>query len=364
MESYPLRLKEILRDYRFGQRWIADSYRHKNLPDHQRVAETWEVCDRPGESSMVVNGLYAGKTLHDLIDTYPLEMLGDDIYARFETRFPLLIKLLDVTNPLGEQVHHTDQLAKEQNLKDPGKTEAWYMLQTRSGATIHCGQRDDLVDQSLLQSSIKNGTIKDCMRPYHVKPGDSFLLYAGTIHYSPGGVLFYEIMQNSDVYIGLRKPNDDLTQTEIDQTIKSIHLEKGFECKTTPIEVRMDTHTRTYVLASQHFALERLDIRQSYPLEISSNHFHVLTVTDGKCRIYCQGNHEEILHAGQTCLLPAAIKGVFIEPLESCSILNAYVPDLEQDIVKPLLQSGFSPVDISKLGGKTVLNPLNGLGAE
>jgi len=82
----------------------------------------------------------------------------------------------------------------------------------------------------VIQSAIKNGTIKDCMLPYQVKLDDSFLLYAGTMHYSPGGALFYEIMQNSDVYIGLRKPKEDLSQEEYEQIINSIHLEKGVEC--------------------------------------------------------------------------------------------------------------------------------------
>jgi len=57
---YPLRFKEILRNYSFGSRWIADSFNKTGLPDDQRIAETWEVCDRPGESSQVINGPYAG----------------------------------------------------------------------------------------------------------------------------------------------------------------------------------------------------------------------------------------------------------------------------------------------------------------
>jgi len=121
----------------------------------------------------------------------------------------------------------------------------------------------------------------------------------------------------------------------------------------------MDSHTRTFVLACQHFALERLDIRQAFKLEITGRYFHVLTVIYGDCRIFSMDNGIETLHAGQACLLPAAIKKVTIEPQETCSILNAYVPDLEQDIVKPLLQSGFSPTAISRIGGKSVLNPLN-----
>jgi hypothetical protein len=82
------------------------------------------------------------------------------------------------------------------------------MLKVRQGATIHCGQIDDSVTRKVARRALLDGSIREQMREYSVQPGDAFLLYAGTMHYSTGGVLFYEIMQNSDVIIGLRKPND------------------------------------------------------------------------------------------------------------------------------------------------------------
>jgi hypothetical protein len=51
---YPLRFKEALRNYGFGDRWIVEAYEKEGLPEDHRVAETWEVCDRPTESSMTL----------------------------------------------------------------------------------------------------------------------------------------------------------------------------------------------------------------------------------------------------------------------------------------------------------------------
>jgi mannose-6-phosphate isomerase class I len=86
---YPLRFREILRDYRFGDRWIVETYEKAELPDDHRVGETWEVCDRPGESSEVINGPLTGETLHTLIARYGPSLLGRDVVARCGTRFPL-----------------------------------------------------------------------------------------------------------------------------------------------------------------------------------------------------------------------------------------------------------------------------------
>ncbi len=91
LSLYPLRFKEILRDYRFGNRWIVEAFEKTDLPEPpHHVGETWEVCDRPnGESSPVINGALTGETLHTLIDVYGEALLGTDIVARCGTRFPL-----------------------------------------------------------------------------------------------------------------------------------------------------------------------------------------------------------------------------------------------------------------------------------
>jgi len=357
---YPLRFKEILRNYGFGDRWIAEAYDKTGLPEDHRVAETWEVCDRGDESSEILNGPLAGQTLHDLISTHGEAFLGSDVIARGGTRFPLLIKFLDASNKLSEQAHHSDQLAAERGLDDPGKTEAWYMLHVRDGATIHCGNRDGTTFSSA-RDAIMDGTVRHQMREYAVLPGDAFLLYAGTMHYSAGGVLFYEVMQNSDVYISLRSPSPDLSPAEraagVREALAGVHLEEGFDAKTQPITLGGGANKRTFVYACRYFALERMDLMAPTMVNCDGARFYVLSVIEGACTIVHGERHERLL-PGHTVLLPATLGFVTVVPTEPCALLKTYVPDLMENIIKPLRLIGVSDADIVALGGTTELNDL------
>jgi mannose-6-phosphate isomerase len=360
-DLYPLRFKEILRNYGFGDRWIVEAYEKTGLPEDHRVAETWEVCDRPnGESSEVLNGPLAGKTIHTLIETYGEAFLGRDIVARCGTRFPLLIKFLDASNVLGEQAHHSDDLARKRGLEDTGKTEAWYMLKTRPGATIRAGNVPG-VTRAAARAAVLDGSIRELMRVYEVEPGDAFLLYAGTMHYSTGGVLFYEIMQNSDVYIGLRPPDPALPpeerEAQVEAALEGVHIEEGFDAKTVPLALPAGVNTRTFIFACRYFALERYDLMAPTMINCNGSRFYVLSQIEGSTLVV-HGENREVLKPGHTVLLPATLGLVTLAPLAPGALLKSYVPDLMADIVDPLRLSGVPDHAISGLGGRTVLNDL------
>ncbi len=365
---YPLRFKEILRDYRFGNRWIVEAFEKTGLPEApHHIGETWEVCDRPnGESSPVINGPLTGQTLHMLIDAYGESLLGTDVVARCGTRFPLLIKFLDASSTLGEQAHHSDALAAEQGLGDPGKTEAWYMLRTRDGATIHVGNKPDVTPDKV-RAAILDGTIKDLMQEVDVTPGDGFLLYAGTMHYSAGGVLFYEIMQNSDVYIGLRPPNPALSDEEreaiVSKAVRGVHTEEGFSAKATPVVLGSGANQRVFIFACRYFALERLNLMAPTMMLCNGKRFFVLSLIEGACTVV-YGDHHEPLRPGNTVLLPASLGPVTLVPTQPSAFLKAYVPDLVEDVIKPLRVAGVVDEAIVGLGGKTALNDLARLVSE
>ena len=360
---YPLRFREILRDYRFGDRWIARHFRKSDLPEDHRLAETWEVCDRPGESSEVINGPMAGRSLHELIEQYGADLLGGEIVERFGARFPLLIKFLDASHVLGEQVHHDDRLARRRGIPDSGKTEAWYILETRPGARMACGNRPG-VDRAAVERAVLNGDAVACMRPYHPRPGDAFLLYAGLMHYAAGGMLFYEIMQNSDVWIGLGRPPDALSPEQrrraAADAVEAVHLEDDIDCRTRPVTVRLGRSHRMWVLACEHFALERLDLAEPCEIRRDGRRFRVLSQIAGNARVRSEG-FTASLAPGVSLLLPACLGRVQIEPEGPASLLLAYVPDLLRDVIEPLRAGGFDDASILALGGRTRLNPLRNL---
>jgi mannose-6-phosphate isomerase len=357
---YPLRFKEILRNYDFGGRWIAEAFDKEGLPEGHRLSETWEVCDRPGESSVVTNGGLAGRSLHELIASYGEELLGHSVIAETGSRFPLLIKLLDATNPLGEQIHQDDLLAKEQGLEDPGKTEAWYMLRARPGATIHCGTRTG-IDRAEVLNALVDDTIREVMEEQTVHPGDAVLLHAGTMHYSHGGVLFYEIMQNSDVIMMLRNrelpPGTEGRLTWAEKTLKVVRLIPGSDCRIRPVTIASGMNRTSFIFACRQFALERLDLASAHDTACAGDRFCVLTQIEGRSRVSCNGGREE-LSPGQSCLLPASLGSVRIVPHGRCSLLRAYVPDLHLDVIEPLRAARIPDRDIVSLGGAAAGNPL------
>ena len=357
---YPLRTREVLRNYGFGGRWIVDVFEKTGLPEDHRIAETWEVVDRPPESSEIINGPLAGQTLHELIERYGERLLGRDIVARCGTRFPLLIKFLDATHVLGEQAHQTDEQAKAQGLSDPGKTEAWYMLYTRPNATIHCGNRSGVTREDLVEA-LMEGRSRELMVEREVEPGDAFLLYGGTMHYSRGGVLFYEIMQNSDVIIPLGPFREPLSPEEkrrqAEERAAMVHLEDDFDCQTVPVTLSLGENRRTFLFACRYFALERLDLAEDDALRPEGERFYVLSCIEGTCHV-SGGGQDVVLRPGLTCLVPAEIDGGALRPEGRAALLKAYVPDLAQSVVEPLRAAGVSDAAIVALGGRTRLNDL------
>lgn len=362
-ELYPLRFKEILRNYSFGARNLSKIFKKTGLPEDHRLSETWEVCDRPNESSEIINGPLSGTTLNECIHTYKEKLLGTEIVEKTGLRFPLLIKFLDAASTLSEQAHHSDELAEAQGLEDPGKTEAWYMIHTDKDAVVQIGNKDGETMETV-RKALWEERSKETMRDYTVSPGDAFLLYAGTMHYTEGGVIFYEIMQNSDVYIPLSFRTSEVSGEELDKlreiSLDGVHVEDGFDCKTVPIIIDRDTHAYSYLMACEYFALDRVDFSNQYEFSTDGTKFYVFTALEEVVEVIARDISVK-LAPGQTCLIPATIGTVSFKTKTKASLLQAYVPNLAKDIVKPLREHGFSDETISRLGGITKLNHLDRL---
>ena len=213
------------------------------------------------------------------------------------------------------------------------------MLRARPGASVHAGNKDGVTREVFEQALMDRSTIK-CMVEHEVEAGDGFLLHAGMMHYSKGGVIFYEIMQNSDITIGLRGVPEDLPEEERRQRAKEltdlVHLEDGCNCKTTPRSIDLgDGNTHTFIFACRYFSLERFDLAKPMEMEVNGGRFCVLSQVYGQSDVIW-GDSKETLRTGQSCLLPASLGSVRIEPGPDAALLRATLPDLKQDVIEPL----------------------------
>ena len=153
--------------------------------DFDRIGESWELSFVEGNEALV-DGITTG------------EAFGRDTWGencrRFD-RFPVLTKFIDARENLSVQVHPSDEYAL-QNEGQYGKTEMWYVVEAEEGAGLYMGLSREASAEEF-EKKVKDGTVEELLSFKKVSAGDVFFIEAGTIHAIGGGVLIFEIQQNS-----------------------------------------------------------------------------------------------------------------------------------------------------------------------
>ena len=114
---YPLFFKPVYRNYIWGGNRISSLFSRSNTP--VPCAESWEISARQDGMGIVETGSRAGKTLEQVCYDYGKVLLGSHFE---ETRFPLLVKLIDANKTLSVQVHPNEENALRYGGGEP-KTE-------------------------------------------------------------------------------------------------------------------------------------------------------------------------------------------------------------------------------------------------
>jgi mannose-6-phosphate isomerase len=117
--------------------------------------------------------------------------------AWFQSPSLPLMKWIFTTERLSVQVHPEDGYAMQHH-GSPGKTEAWYVVHAKPGATLGLGLRRELTrDQA--RAAALDGSIGELLNWVPVQPGDTVFIPAGTIHAIGAGLVVAEIQQDSDI---------------------------------------------------------------------------------------------------------------------------------------------------------------------
>jgi mannose-6-phosphate isomerase len=318
----PLRLQPILREYLWGGRRLGTEL-GKAIGDSTRAAESWEVVDHGADQSVVVDGPFAGKTLHQLVAHESAALLG-----RHNPRpqFPLLFKFLDCQQTLSVQVHPNDAQAAKLQPTDLGKTEAWVILAADPGSKVYAGLKPG-VDRSMLERELARGKCDVCLHEFEPRVGDCVLIEAGTVHALGAGLLVAEIQQASDTTYRLfdwnRVDRDGKPrELHIAQALETIDFARGPVNPVTPEATNAPGVER--LVACDKFILGRRTLRapQSIP---SDDRFHILAVVDGGVDLHSAAN-TQALKRGDTVLIPASSQGAEIAGQGRATVLDMYLP--------------------------------------
>jgi mannose-6-phosphate isomerase len=214
--SAPLAFRPRLQERPWGGRRLA-AY-GKDLPEGATIGESWEVADRPGEQSVVLDGPLAGRTLHELWTGPERAGLFGGRAAGGGERFPLLVKLLDCTSTLSVQVHPPAEVAPD--LGGEPKTEMWYLLDAEPGAHLFAGLRAGVTREAFEDGLRAGDDVSALLHRVEVAPGDVMLVPSGRVHALGAGCLVVEVQQNSDTTYRVF----DFNRPGLDGELRELHV--------------------------------------------------------------------------------------------------------------------------------------------
>lgn len=342
---YPLKFKPLYKDYIWGGRKFETL--GKTLPEGI-AAESWEISSHPDGTSIVADGEYAGKKLDDLVLEFGSELLGTALYKGKDTKFPLLIKFIDANRDLSVQVHPDDDYAYINENGELGKNEMWYVVDALPGTKLVLGVKDG-VTRKIFKKAVEDGNVSDCLHYVEIKAGDCYNIPAGLIHAIGAGSLICEIQQNSNTTYRVY----DYDRTDDKGNKRPLHVEKALDvidfeigegrntCGLTP---NIEDFSRTYLVANEYFAVELMKFNGIVNENTDGERFHCYTVLAGEIEI-----NGIVTERGHSCLVPASAGNYIISG--NAQVIKSYVPDINKNIVSPLIYEGFTREQIDTVIG-------------
>lgn len=287
--------------------------------------EAWILSGYGSDVSEVTNGFLAGNALDELIEIYMGDLVGEEVYEKHSTRFPLLIKILDTTDWLSVQVHPDDekaQLIGEEN----GKTEMWYVSKAASDSAIINGLKSGITAAEI-EKAVEGNNLLNLLNNQPVKSGDVFHLEAGIVHALGPNILLYEIQQSSDTtyrFYDFDRVDDHGEKRELHLTeaIDAVNFDK---LVAEPVDYEHILNKTVSLVKCNYFNTNIMHFGTQVVKDYSGiDSFVLLLCTEGECTI--ESGSTETLKPGEIILIPATTESVTITPVKTSTILEITYP--------------------------------------
>lgn len=300
------------------------------------------------EGLSLLNTPFGIKSLKELVESDKALFLGEKLAKKYGTT-GVLIKILDSNERLTIQVHPDKGYAQIMLNSSFGKTESWYVLNTRKingeNPVIYMGFKEG-VTRELWKHYFINQDIEgmlDCLHKIEVKPGDAFMIYGGVPHAIGSGCFLMEVQEPTDYTMRVEKVtpaglriSDELIHQGLgeemmlecfhydnypyDEAIKHWKVEPEIVDSSSPYKLKSifnETHTNC-------FGLKELELNGEYTIKTSDS-FYVAVIYFGEGTILCNEKTYNFKQ-GDEIFLSAAIEEVtFISKIKS-KILLCYPP--------------------------------------
>ena len=326
-------------DNHFPEDWLASTVQARNGLNAQHPQEG---LSRLAESA-------GGGLLTDLLSEQPATWLGAHQAHLPPGEGPrVLWKLLDSSVRLQIQAHPDEQFARQHLNSGAGKTECWYILDTRGPAHVYLAFQHPPTRQ-VWADMIREQRVDDmlaCFEPIPVQPGDCYVVPAGTPHAIGAGIFMMELQEPTDWVVRCETTNAGLTLPP-EACFMGLDLEACldvFDYRARSVEyVRRLLQQRPRMIAAtggageeeligaayhEYFRLHRL--RGTADASWPGNELMLLLVLKGRATL-TSGADGGVVEAGQTWLLPGAVPHwQWLNPEGDWECLLAKLPAVRQ----------------------------------
>lgn len=259
-----------------------------------RIGESWELSFVTG-SEATADGVKTS-------ELFPRETWGKRA-AKFEF-FPTLTKFIDAREKLSVQVHPSDEYALA-NEGQYGKSEMWYVVSADEGAGLYMGFDADYKKEQIA-AAISDGTVENMLSFKSVRAGDVFFIPAGTVHAIGGGVLIFEIQQNSTLTYRLY----DYGRRDTHGNLRELHVDRAMKVLNTGVYVGANFANNGNACGRLIGECEYFTVREynvggnAASFAVTEDSFKSVTVVSGECEISTSDEHYTA-RAGDSFFIPA-----------------------------------------------------------
>ena len=319
---YPIKFQPILKEKIWGGNKLKSLLNKET--ESNLTGESWEISGVEGDTSIVANGVFKGKSLELLLKEYQSDLVGIKNYKAFGDKFPLLIKFIDAKADLSIQLHPNNELAAKRH-DSFGKTEMWYVMQAEDDANLIVGFNQSITSEKYLKH-LKDKTLPLILNFDKVKAGDVYFIDVGRVHAIGAGVMLAEIQQTSDITYRVY----DWDRLDVNGELRELHNDLALDA----IDFNMEDDFRinyskkenitNNIVTCPYFTTNCLFITaQSLCKENTLDSFIIYMCVEGEASIEVDGAIETI-KKGETILIPAALKSFQIIA-DSAELLEVYI---------------------------------------
>ena len=324
MLAYPVKFAPLIKPRIWGGDRLKGLFR---INRKEPVGEYWVLSGLAHDSSVVVNGVLAGKTLAELVRELPEEYLGVAAYQEF----PLLVKFLEANQHLSVQIHPDDDHAQQQE-GSLGKTEAWYILDHEPGAKVILGH--DFPDAPAFWQAVRDRQVINHLQEIEIERDRLIFVPARTLHALKAGTTLIEIQQSSDITYRVY----DWDRVDADGRGRELHLEQAAQVMTydeaaaagvsqTERSVLQEGEgiLHEHLLTCSYFTIEKLCLTDAVHAMQTGRPGNpdVWIVAEGEGALISD-NRELHLQAGDTVLVPASMRSYQLKAATRLTLLRTY----------------------------------------